>query len=153
MSELGTRLIEMGAGLVALKVGHRGLYLRTAGAAALETMHFGNSEVIRLWASRELWAPCFATTVVGTTGSGDATIAGFLLGLLHGKTPEATLTAACAVGACSVEVTDALSGIRSWNETAARIDAGWARRPLHLEGPGWHLGTTQVLWFGPNDRQ
>src|SRR5258708_36730341 len=86
------------------------------------------------WSDRELWAPCFAAQVAGTTGSGDATIAGFLAGLLQGMGPGETMLTACAVGACSIEAVDALSGIRSWPETAERIAAGWARIPLALNG-------------------
>src|SRR5258708_34241591 len=86
------------------------------------------------WSDRELWAPCFAAQVAGTTGSGDATIAGFLAGLLQGMGPEETMLTACAVGACSVEAVDALSGKRSWPETAERIGGGWPRKPPALNG-------------------
>ena len=75
--------------------------------------------------------------VVGTTGSGDATIAGFLSGLLRGFGPRETITAAVAVGACNVEAADALSGLRSWEDTLARIAAGWPNRPLDFRAPGW----------------
>ena len=155
ISELGQELLDMGTKMVALKVGDRGLYLRTVNATALTRM--GRSQVtdVAAWSGRELWAPCFATRVVGTTGSGDATIAGFLMGLLRGMTPEATLSAACAVGACSVEAVDALSGVRSWSETAARIAAGWPRLPLALDASqsGWHWDAACEVWIGPGDIQ
>ena len=35
------------------------------------------------WANYENWSPCFQVDVVGTTGAGDATIAGFLAALLR----------------------------------------------------------------------
>ncbi len=153
ISELGQTLLDMGAKIVGLKIGDRGLYLRTANAAVLAKM--GRSQVadVVIWSDRELWAPCFATHVVGTTGSGDATIAGFLMGLLRGMTPEETLQAACAVGACNVEAVDALSGIRSWPETAGRIVAGWPRLPiaLDLSEAGWLWDSTLEVWIGPQD--
>ena len=62
---------------------------------------------------------------MGTTGAGDATIAGFLTALLRDVPPERALAIAAAVGACNVEAADAVSGVRSWEETLARIDAGW----------------------------
>jgi len=65
--------------------------------------------------------------VIGTTGAGDATIAGFLAALLRDLPPDEAMNAALAVGACNVEAADALSGIRSWCETLQRINAGWAR--------------------------
>ena len=88
-----------------------------------------------IWANYENWSPCFQVDVVGTTGSGDATIAGFLAALLRDLPPDKTITAALAVGACNVESADALSGIRSWEETWRRIDSGWARYPNDEKNP------------------
>jgi sugar/nucleoside kinase (ribokinase family) len=152
ISELGQALLDMGAKIVGLKIGDRGLYMHSAGSEDLAQM--GRSQVpdLTAWSDRELWAPCFMTQVNGTTGSGDATIAGFLMGLLRGMAPEDTLQAACAVGACSVEALDALSGIRSWPETEARIASGWLRLPLALDKAGWHWDTAQEVWLGPKDR-
>jgi hypothetical protein len=83
---------------------------------------------------------------VGTTGAGDATVAGFLGGLLRNLAPEAVVTAAVAVGACNVEASDALSGIRPWEETMARVRAGWPRRWFEMEAPGWHRDERHHLW-------
>jgi sugar/nucleoside kinase (ribokinase family) len=98
------------------------------------------------WANQEIWAPCFAVSVVGTTGSGDATIAGFLSALLRGFSPDQAVTAAVAVGACNVEAADALSGIRTWEETMERIQSGWQRRTLHLSDPGWLADPVNGNW-------
>ena len=151
ISELGQALLDMGAKIVGLKIGDRGLYLRTANAATLAQMGRSKVSDVAAWSDRELWAPCFATQVAGTTGSGDATIAGFLMGLLRGMVPEETLLAACAVGGCSVELVDALSGIRSWPETAERIATGWPRLPLALDKANWRLDRTHQIWIGPKD--
>jgi sugar/nucleoside kinase (ribokinase family) len=150
-SELGQTLLDMGAKIVGLKVGDRGLYMRTANASVLSNMGRCQVKDVSSWSNRELWAPCFATQVLGTTGSGDATIAGFLMGLLRGMTPEETLQAACAVGACNVEAVDALSGIRSWPETTERIRAGWQRLPiaLALAEAGWSWDDAHEVWVGP----
>jgi sugar/nucleoside kinase (ribokinase family) len=98
------------------------------------------------WANKELWAPCFQVELVGATGSGDATIAGFLAALLRDMSPQKATTAAVAVGACNVEAADALNGIRSWDETMARIAAGWPRRKLVLEAAGWQFDDKHQLW-------
>lgn len=152
-SQLGQTLLDMGAKIVGLKAGDRGLYLRTASAS--ELLKMGRCEIkdIASWSDRELWEPCFATQVIGTTGSGDATIAGFLMGLLRDMTPEETLQAACAVGACNVEAVDALSSIRSWIETAERMQAGWSRLPIALElaEAGWQWDGEHEVWVGPQD--
>ena len=53
---------------------------------------------------------------------------------------------ASAVGACNVEAADALSGLRSWEATLARIQAGWERLPLQLEQPGWEWNQSDQIW-------
>ena len=156
VAELGQTLLEMGAPIIGLKLGDRGLYVRTAENARLEQI--GRSQIPEravwsTWAGRELWAPCFAVQAAGTTGSGDATIAGFLMGLLRGMTLPEAMAAACAVGACSVEAVDALSGLHDWDETAGRIAAGWPRVPLSLaaSAPDWRWDDVHQLWVGPRD--
>jgi sugar/nucleoside kinase (ribokinase family) len=141
---LAQTALGMGARIVALKLGERGVYLRTA--RALEDLGRGAPAEIESWQDRELWVPCFVPdALVGTTGAGDATIAGFLAALLRGASPERALTIAAAVGACNVEAADALSGVRSWEETLARIDAGWQQAPMSI--PGWRVDSSGV-WHG-----
>lgn len=130
---LGAEALEMGAKIVVLKLGERGLYMRSA--RQIEGMGRGRPSDLTEWQDREMWAPPFIPDkLVGTTGAGDATIAGFIAALLHDLPPERALTIAVAVGACNVEAADALSGVRPWNETLARIDAGWDQAPLRIEG-------------------
>lgn len=131
---LGQMALDMGCKVAVLKLGERGVYMRTAGD--LRGIGRGGPADPSAWRDRELWTSCFVPDeLVGTTGAGDATIAGFLAALLRGTSPERALTVAAAVGACNVEAADALSGVRSWQETVARIDAGWARTPMTI--PGW----------------
>jgi len=149
LSEIGAELLGMGARMVVLKLGARGLYLRTADAAVLAGLGRARPADLAAWSRRELWAPCFQAEVIGTTGSGDATIAGFLAAFLRGLDPESALTMAVAVGACNVEAADALSGIRSWEATRKRIQTGWARQPLQIDAVGWKFNPVSGHWFGP----
>lgn len=153
ISEMGQQLLDMGAKIVAIKLGDRGLYLRTATADVLSRMGRARIEVAE-WAERELWMPCFAVDVVGTTGAGDATIAGFLAGFVYGMSPEMSLEMACAVGACSVEAVDAISGIRTWSKTAVRLAKGWQHLPLAFDiaQAGWRWNAEDGVWIGPKDR-
>ncbi len=127
LGKLSGEVLEMGAKMLLLKLGSRGLYLRAAGESVLRGLGSAAPDNLPAWVDFEAWLPCFKVEVVGTTGSGDVTIAGFLAGLLRGLSPEDALTAALAVGACCVEAADALSGIRSWEATWARIRSGWER--------------------------
>jgi len=137
LSGLSTQLLEMGAKIILLKLGERGAYLRTSSKTVLASIGRAAPSDPSEWADIELWSPCFQVEVAGTTGSGDATIAGFLSALLRGLSPYEALTAAVAVGACNVEAADGLSGLCSWEATMGRVAMGWERRPLQLDAPGW----------------
>jgi sugar/nucleoside kinase (ribokinase family) len=149
LSDLGRELIAMGAKIVGLKLGGRGMYLRTGGRDVIDSLGRSRPSDPDAWAGVELWAPCFKVAVLGTTGSGDATIAGFLAGLLRDLPVEQVLTMAVAVGACNVEAADALSGICTWEETSRRLASGWERQPLELNVPGWQFDPSSGLWRGP----
>jgi sugar/nucleoside kinase (ribokinase family) len=136
----------MGVPLVVIKLGARGLYLRTAGRKTIEKIGRAAPADPAAWENIEFWAPCFRVRVAGTTGAGDATIAGFLSAMLHGLDPELAVTMAVAVGACNVEAADALTGLRSWDATLDRIRAGWERLPLHLEDPAWSWDLSGQVW-------
>jgi len=150
---LADELIGMGAAMVGLKLGSQGMYLRTTGdRARIAEMGACAPKQRDVWVGRELLAPCFATTVVGTTGSGDATIAGFLGAFINGLSPEETMTAAVAVGACNVEAADALSGIPTWSVVQKRLAAGWERRDTTVGLPGWRWDQKKHIWRSQTDR-
>jgi sugar/nucleoside kinase (ribokinase family) len=146
LHDLSDQLIGMGVKIVLIKLGARGAYLRTANIQAIDQLGRGAPSDRAAWANRELWAPCFKVDVIGTTGSGDATIAGFLTALLRDAAPETAMTLAVAVGACNVEAADALSGVRSWDATTHRIAQGWARLPVNINAPGWQWNEQHQLW-------
>jgi sugar/nucleoside kinase (ribokinase family) len=147
------RLLAMGAAVVALKLGDRGLYLRTsAGSARLAALRGLLPADLTGWLDRELLAPCFQVKVAGTTGAGDCAYAGLLAGLLYGQSIEAVLLSAAATGACSVERADATSGVPHWDEMQARLRAGWAHHAPGLPLQGWRSNPAGTIWYGPNDR-
>lgn len=150
-SELATDLLALGAKIVMLKAGHLGLYLRTAGEAVLAELGRAHPGAVARWANREFWVPVFQTKPVGATGAGDSAVAGFLAALLRDLTPTETVTMAAAVGACNVEAADALSGVRSWDETWSRVRAGWPRQRVEFDSPGWRFDESRQLWLGPYD--
>ena len=146
LSEVSGELLRMGVKIVGLKLGHRGLYLHTASVDKLRGLGRRGLVDASQWADHEMWTPCFQVDVVGTTGSGDSTIAGFLSGLLRGLDPYQTMTAAVAVGACNVEAADALGGLRTWEDTLKRVASGWTRHKLVLHAPGWQWHEDRWVW-------
>lgn len=153
LQDLAAQLLEFGAAVVGLKLGDQGLYLRTTSDhrrlsvvdEALPIQH-------RPWLNRELLAPAFKANLVGATGAGDCTVAGFLTAMVKGLAADVTLRAAVAVGAFNVEAADAVSGVPTWDVVWQRIDAGWDQIPTHLRLRGWGWEVDRQLWIGPGDR-
>ncbi|MCW5942203.1 MAG: carbohydrate kinase family protein [Fimbriimonadaceae bacterium] len=125
--ELVAELLDLGPLVAGVKVGSAGTYAATAPTGA-RWSDVGAGGGDAGWVGREAWQRCFVVDVRGTTGSGDATIAGLLFGLVRAMGFEESLRAACAVGACCCEAPDSVSGIRPWRDVAARLAAGWAER-------------------------
>ena len=149
---LAERLLAMGAALVVLKLGDEGLYVRTTpDRGRLEAMGACRAGVPDAWLGRELLMPCFRVDVVGTTGAGDCTIAGFLAALLRDRSVEAAMTCAVGVGAFNVEEADATSGVPTWEALTARLSGDWARRETAAPGAGWQWREEDSLWVGPVD--
>ncbi len=138
LTELGDLLLGMGSAVVAIKLGGRGMYIRSAGAKRLAAMGKGAPADIDAWADREYWFPVFKPTVFkGATGAGDASIGGFLTSLLYGLPLVQAGRMAAAVGACNVEAPDSLSGVRTWDDTLARVNANWETTPFTVTASGW----------------
>jgi len=153
LSDVASELLNMGASVVVLKLGAEGLYLRTTSdTSKLAALAPCLATATVAWTARELLAPCFEVGVVGTTGSGDCTVAGFLAGLLHGLPPEEAMAAAVAVGACSVEAADATSGVPTWERVQKRIRSGWPRRATKLCLSAWQWDEQASIWRGPHDQ-
>jgi len=147
VARLADEMIGLGVGIAGVKLGEHGLYVRTASTARLAV---GSHDLSPAWAHRELYSSVFETNVVGTAGAGDATIAGFLFGLLMGMSPSPTVTGACAVGGSSTEAADGTSSVPSWPEIERRLQRGW-RRKAATPGPGWSPSGEPGLWRGPRD--
>jgi len=144
LPRLARQALAAGARIVLIKVGVRGIYLRTGKA---QCRGRAAPPASAGWLERELWAPaqtpgCVATT----TGAGDAAVAGFLAAMLRGAAPELAVRMAAAAGASCCEQADATSGVRSWDDTLARLHAGWPQAPLTAAGAGWRWDESARLW-------
>jgi sugar/nucleoside kinase (ribokinase family) len=128
LQAMADEVIEMGVAIAGFKLGHLGIYLHTAGADRMRQLTTRLPLNHAQWAAVTHWQPAFQVEVAGTTGAGDAAYAGLIVALLRGLSPMDAAQWACAVGACCVEAADAVSGIRSWVETEARMGAGWPTR-------------------------
>ena len=105
---------DEGVGVVALKMGEAGSYIR--GGAQDDFC--------------ELQIPPFRVRAMDATGAGDAFAAGFLAGVMHGFDLEKTGKLANATGACVVTEVGTVAGYRSLDETLEFIE--------EQEKAGWH---------------
>ena len=124
------KLIGMGAAVVGIKLGSDGFYVQTTDEAdRLSVERFGAVAPDSLdgWLAESVLESCFKVDLVGATGAGDCTIAGFLAGVLDGQPPRKAAVSAVGAGACNVERADAYSGIPTWKELQTRIVAGWEK--------------------------
>ena len=136
-------LLAAGAGVVGLKLGADGIYLRTKDATASFGRIAGTDSAN--WSDRELVARSVPEAVQNTTGAGDAAIAGLLASVLRGATPETALRAAARSGARSVSTREAIQGIPPWEELMSASDLpGPAATRLQMDGGAWNEAGT--LW-------
>ncbi len=155
LSALGDRLVRMGVAMAAIKLGTRGYYLRTAGPDRLR--HMGRLSMTdpvaaARWADRELHHECFvAEPVVSASGAGDASIAGFLSGLLTGLGPEDCLALANAAGSLNVLVRESVGGVKPLVATLVRIP-GWETIPAWRESSFFVPTGAGACRRGPRDR-
>ncbi|MBS7262314.1 MAG: carbohydrate kinase family protein [Eubacteriales bacterium] len=149
LPELGDKLIKLGAKVAVIKCGVRGYYVRTA----RDLSGFGKAKPADIadWTNRELHEESFHVEhVAAATGSGDSSIAGFLAAFMNGETLEECMKVACAVGGENVQVFDALSGIKSWDETK-NLMKDWPKNKTVVSGDYWQYDAAKKNWRGRKD--
>lgn len=132
VAPLAERAIALGAKVVLVKCGAKGLYFRTAKNDAIERLEAKSGKPLGGshgdWADREGFEKSYAPErVLSATGAGDTTIAAFLSAMLEGYPLERSIKLAAATGASCVEAYDALSGLKPFAELETKIDAGWRK--------------------------
>jgi sugar/nucleoside kinase (ribokinase family) len=131
LREIAEELLGMGAAVAVIKIGEHGLFVRTTsdvGRLAQIGMGVHSHTGLESWAGQQFFTPCYSVEVAGTNGAGDSTIAGLISGVIQGLPLEEATRFACAVGAFSVEGSDATSAIPRREQVWERIRAGWAQR-------------------------
>ncbi|MBN1348485.1 carbohydrate kinase family protein [candidate division KSB1 bacterium] len=154
-SILARRCLELGARMVGLKTAQRGIYFRSGDRESIWKIKQMLGESPERWVNRELWCPAFhVDNIASATGSGDSAVAGFLSALIRGKSPERCLKYGNCLGYQNLHELDALSGIKSWDETTQLIEsAGLQLNDALVSGAGWRWNEAEQLWNGPDDQR
>lgn len=151
VSTMGEELVEMGAGIVLIKCGYRGLYIRTADKDRLEKFGAAKCANLENWANRELWFPVYQEEkFVGALGSGDSAIAGFVAAFIRNYSIESCLRYGNAAGSMNVTVPDGLSWNKGFDDLTRRIKSGWKTKDMVINEEGWRK--EGEFWVGPNNR-
>jgi len=149
---LAARLIDMGVKIVVIKLGRRGYYIRTAERSRLAAMGPAKPADLDNWSSRELQVEIFdVRNIASTSGAGDASIAGFLAGLLTGRSVEMAGQLACAVASLKIQVKTSVGGLLPLPEVIARIP-DWKKEPLDQDPAYWQYEPAARVWRGRADR-
>ncbi|MBN1436157.1 MAG: carbohydrate kinase family protein [Sedimentisphaerales bacterium] len=151
-SQIADEILAMGCKMVTLKSGHRGFYIKTTSKDAFDSLGAAQPGDHDNWSNRELWAPAFKPANFGSaTGSGDSSIAGFLTAYLRGLKLEQAVKYATCCGLQNVTVLDAVSGIKSWQETTKMLQADMPMININIKQPDWYYSKDHKLWSGPKD--
>lgn len=123
---LAAELLQMGAKVVVIKCGEKGLYYRTA--ADLSGVGAKIELNITAWENQQGFQRAYPPEkLCSATGAGDTCIAAFLTAMLEGRTLEDCLRLAAATGASCVEAYDALSGLKPFAQLEEKIARGWGK--------------------------
>ena len=137
--------LKFGAKIVLLKLGMKGLYLKTA--TVLKNLGRAFGETAESWEGKELRIfPVPVSEVVSTTGAGDTAIAGFLAAVLHGDTPEAALSAAVYTASrcvMSKDTTSLIEGYETLREKALKTNHNLSDKP---DQALWHYRADADLY-------
>jgi sugar/nucleoside kinase (ribokinase family) len=143
--EFAGKLQSFGMGIIVIKVGKNGIYLKTPDQKRLQA--FNKVKPGSEWANRELWAEsCQSPVFISSTGAGDCAIAGFLTALIRGFDPNQAIQLATMAGYYNLRAVDATSGLVSWPEMVDTLHNGQILyNELDLSGLGFKR-VKQGLW-------
>ena len=123
---MAEELLQMGAKVVVIKCGEKGLYCRTA--ADLSGIGAKAELNTAAWEDQQVFQKAYpAEKICSATGAGDTCIAAFLTAMLEGRALEDCLRLAAATGASCVEAYDALSGLKPFEVLEEKMSRGWGK--------------------------
>lgn len=154
LTRLSGKMLKFGTKIAVIKCGCRGFYVRTPAKDRLSGIGYAKPGNLDNWSNRELWKPTYyVKKIASATGSGDSAIAGFLTAYLKGETIESALKYACAFGAQNLGAPDALSGLKSWEETKKEIASNPPQDKLAANTDDWRFDNQYRVWKGPNEAE
>ena len=151
LHELGQEILNMGVKICVIKCGYRGYYIRTQGKESFNNIGRAFAGNMENWANREfIEESFFVENIASAAGAGDNSIAGFLASFVKGMTIEEAARIGCAAGGHNLRVYDAVSGVKTWEDTLESI-RGWRKNRQSLSGSYWKYNQKREIWLGKKD--
>ena len=120
--------MAMGARVVIIKCGARGMYYMSSPSSTLGRLEQALAIDRYDWGSRDGFEASYVPDrILSGTGAGDTCIAAFLSAVLKGYSFMDCIHLAAATGAACVSAYDALSGLKPLEQLKERIDSGWRK--------------------------
>lgn len=125
---LADMCLNMGAKILVIKCGVRGMYYCTADESNIAAISEPLDLKVVEWSNQKGFEESYQPDkFLSGTGAGDTSIAAFLTALLTGYSLKECVQLAAATGASCVAAYDALSGLKSFEELEQKIKAGWQK--------------------------
>ena len=114
--ELADKVIGLGVGILLIKMGKRGIYLKTGDVSSVNTK-LGNTLTLNYWNNREILCDAYSTEasrIINASGAGDTAIAAFLTAILKAENPEEAIKYAAIAGRDSLYYENIFESMSSW---------------------------------------
>ena len=146
LNELSDLILKMGCAVVVIKLGKKGLYMRTASAEKMAAIGGGAPEDPCEWAGQRWFAPSyFVQKIESTSGAGDASIAGVLAGILGGQSSSRSLQLGCAAAAQKIQIRKSFGGIDPLECLLSKLDT-WKQEMIKDIPANWTYDNEKQIW-------
>jgi len=146
LAALSERIIELGASIVVIKLGKKGLYMRTAGTQKLADAGKGAPADPEEWSGHAYFAPSYSVKkIASTAGAGDASIAGVLAGILSGQQSGRSLQLGCAVAAQKIQIRKSFGGIEPLSSLLTQLN-DWKQDEVKGIPANWTYDPGRQIW-------
>jgi len=123
--ELGDEVINLGVSILLIKMGKRGIYLRTGNVSEVNEK-LGNTLPPEHWNNREMFCHSYraeSSKIRNASGAGDTAIAAFLTSVLNAGEPETAVRYAAIAGRDSLYCDSIFDDMSSWEELTRKINS------------------------------
>lgn len=146
LPELADILISFGSAVVVIKMGSKGLYMKTANEKRMRSLAEYLPIDLEAWSDKSWFAPSFLVqNIASTTGAGDASIAGFLAGILLGRPAWQSLQLGCGAAAQKIQIRKSFGGIDPVESLLNKI-SDWPHEKVANIPADWNFDEDKRIW-------